>query len=116
MKDIKLKTNYKFACIKTEDSIEIIEVKNDFDKKIKKYENTNIEKIVYGNSFMELENILNDDKTFYEKLIDNEIKIDDIDFYIENWKNGNSEKTIYEYLGLTDKQYEIYKKQGIIHI
>lgn len=109
------KTKYQYVCIKTNDLIEIIE-KKDFKNKIKQYSNKDILNIVCGNEFSELEKIFNIEKTFYEELVDNNVSINDIDIYIEKWKKSNSIKTIYEYLGMTNKQYEIYVEQGIIHI
>lgn len=110
------KKDYKYVCIRTTELIEVIEIAKDFDSKIQKYTNEKPIKIVYGNSFSELESVLNNEKTFYEKLVDNEVSIDEIDSYIKAWRNSNSRNSIYEHLGLSYEQYEIYKKQGIIYI
>ena len=43
--------------------------------------------------------------TFVELLKQGKIDYKDIDDYIVEWHKGNSNKTIYEFLGMTKEQY-----------
>lgn len=51
--------------------------------------------------------------TFKEKYIAGLCSLDHIDDYVEEWHNGAGEgKTLTEYLGLTDKEYEVMLQTG----
>lgn len=53
------------------------------------------------------------DKTFLERLKDNEVTIDDIDDYVEYWHSSkNPSKSLREYLGLTSLEYDRWAKEG----
>jgi len=43
--------------------------------------------------------------SFYQKYLRNEVLFDAIDDYFELWHVSSSNKTVYEFLGLTREQY-----------
>jgi hypothetical protein len=45
---------------------------------------------------------------FFEKFLKFEAKPEDILEYIDAWHSANTEESVYEYLGLTEKEYEIF--------
>lgn len=42
---------------------------------------------------------------FYDLYMQNKVKIEDLDDFLEEWNRGSSNEAINEYLGLTEEQY-----------
>ena len=45
---------------------------------------------------------------FYEKFMKLKANPEDILEYIDAWHNENTKESVYEYLGMTEKEYEIF--------
>ncbi|PLS19422.1 hypothetical protein CVD28_03125 [Bacillus sp. M6-12] len=54
------------------------------------------------------------EQTFYSLYKSGGIHLEKIDDYIEEWHNGDSDKELHEFLGLTWEQYSIYVKDGVL--
>ena len=52
---------------------------------------------------------------FYQLLQNGEISVNRINDYINEWHEGTSEETLYEYLGLTREQYVQWVRRSIVH-
>jgi putative heme iron utilization protein len=48
--------------------------------------------------------------TFMQKLFDGEVQMLEIDNYIEQWHNSNSEKSLHEFLGMSWEEYSLFIK------
>lgn len=51
---------------------------------------------------------------FYELYKNKQITENEIDDYIEEWHNNDSEDTIYEYLGMTESEYALWIEDNIL--
>jgi hypothetical protein len=47
-------------------------------------------------------------KNFIDKCLDGEAKPEDIDDYVEEWHDGNSDLELNEFLGMTFKEYGLW--------
>lgn len=45
---------------------------------------------------------------FYQKFLRHEVEPEDILEYVNTWHNSSTEEDIYDFLGLTEKEYEIF--------
>jgi hypothetical protein len=45
---------------------------------------------------------------FYDLYIQNKVNIEDLDDFLKEWHQNNSNEEINEYLGLTEKQYYMW--------
>lgn len=45
---------------------------------------------------------------FFERFLKNQVKVEDIHKYIDEWHDANTNEKVYEYLGMTEDQYEIF--------
>jgi len=45
---------------------------------------------------------------FVNDYLNEKVSLDDIDDYIDNWHEGNSNKELHEFLGLTKEEYAIW--------
>lgn len=52
---------------------------------------------------------------FYQLFQCGEISVFKINGYINEWHEGTSEETLYEYLGLTKEQYVHWVRRSIVH-
>ena len=54
-----------------------------------------------------------EEKTFMQLLLEDEVHFDDVDDFIEFWHTDyKGDKKLYEFLGLSEKQYEEFAKSG----
>ena len=49
---------------------------------------------------------------FIQDCITNKCKVDQIDEYVHNWHEGDSELSLVEYLGMTEEEYSYYIKNS----
>ena len=47
-------------------------------------------------------------KTFIEKCLDGEVLYEEIDDYVDIWHDSNSTDELYEFLGMTLQEYDIW--------
>lgn len=47
-------------------------------------------------------------KKYMDELLDGEAFLDEIDDYIDDWHNSDSDEKIYEYLGMTEEEYGLW--------
>ena len=53
---------------------------------------------------------------FHEMYFIGEKTIEDINNYIDDWHNSNSNKKLHEFLGLTEKQYKNWVETGKLEV
>ncbi|MGD6943438.1 hypothetical protein ACQCT6_15570 [Cytobacillus gottheilii] len=51
-------------------------------------------------------------KTFIELCLDGEALIDEIDDYVDEWHEGDSDRELHEYLGLSELEYSLFVEKG----
>lgn len=49
---------------------------------------------------------------FMELYLEGKVKLEDIDDYVDIWHNSDSEEEIYDFLGMTCKQFAVYVVTG----
>ncbi|MCP4339531.1 MAG: hypothetical protein GY799_11735 [Desulfobulbaceae bacterium] len=49
-----------------------------------------------------------ENKTFIDLCLEGLVLLEQIDDFIDQWHDGNSQKSLYEYLGLTRDEYAIF--------
>ncbi|MDI6791768.1 MAG: hypothetical protein QME81_02710 [bacterium] len=47
-------------------------------------------------------------KTFVDLCLEGRVMLEQIDDFIDQWHDGDSEESLYEYLGLTRNEYAIF--------
>ena len=47
-------------------------------------------------------------KRFKDKLLSNEVSLDDMDDFVDSWHESNSEESLSSFLGLTREEYSMY--------
>lgn len=48
------------------------------------------------------------ESTFIELCVKGEESVDKINDYIEKWHDGNSDKSLFEFLGMTREEYQLW--------
>jgi len=47
---------------------------------------------------------------FFDQLLEGKVKLEDIDNFIDDWHEGNSQEELYEFLGMSKDEYVLYVK------